>query len=208
MCYSILECLLGKLQSQLAALNDNMGQSCLKPNRRRHFKACPCWVSITFIYHSTYQSGVMVIRFLSQHTPLVDSKGQPPFSVQQGQYPTLEMGSQTYEMQIIPRTTVLLQKLRVRQDEYSCSKKGNKDSGCHGRIHLHSIPVRFSSRAPALPAPHWAVLSCNALGILPTARWAAEALFLCLLSSWSTFPIFALNRTNAYCYTDSSMEST
>lgn len=135
MCYSILECLLGKLQSQLAALNDNMGQSCLKPNRRRHFKACPCWVSITFRYHSTYQSGVMVISFLSQHTPLVDSKGQlpfsvqwvdskgqPPFSVQQGQYPMLEMGSQTYEMQT-PRTTVVLQKLRVRQDEYILVQK-------------------------------------------------------------------------------------
>lgn len=53
----------------------------------------------------------MVVSFLSQYTPLVDAKGQPPFnvqrvdakgqppfSVQQGQCPMLEMGSQTYEM--------------------------------------------------------------------------------------------------------------
>lgn len=30
MCYSILECLLENLQSQLAALNNSVGQSCLK----------------------------------------------------------------------------------------------------------------------------------------------------------------------------------
>lgn len=65
----------------------------------------------------------MVISFLSQHTPLVDSKGQPPCSVQRGQYPMLEMGSQTYEMQLNPRTIVVFQKLRVRQDGYILVQK-------------------------------------------------------------------------------------
>lgn len=101
MCYSILECLLENLQSQLADLNDNVGQSCLKKTKQkkqnqtvdiRHLKACPCWVSITFIYHSVYQSSVMVISFLSQHSPLVDFKGQPPCSVQQGHYPHVRNG--------------------------------------------------------------------------------------------------------------------
>lgn len=125
MCYSILECLLENLQSQLAALNDNVGQSCLKNKTdHRHFKACPCWVSITFRYHSAYQSGVMVISFSAQHSPLVDFKGQPPVVFSRANSPMLAMGSQmTHEMQLTPRTTVVLQKLRVRQDGYILVQK-------------------------------------------------------------------------------------
>lgn len=96
---------------------------------RRHFKAGACWVSITFggrprTPQSAHQLGVMVISFSSQHAPLVDFKDQPTCSVQQGLSPILKMGSQvTYEMQPTSRTTVVLRKLRVRQDRYILVQK-------------------------------------------------------------------------------------
>lgn len=114
-------------------------------------------------------------HFLSQHTPLVDSEGQLPFSVQwvdsqgqppcsvrQGQYPMLEMGSQTYEMQLTPRTTVVLQKLRVRQDEYILvQKKVTKTVVVMAEytciVYLYAFKV---GRQPSQPHTGCALLQC------------------------------------------------
>lgn len=44
----ILECLPADLGSQLAALGDDVGQSCFKKAGHGHLEACPCWVLIPF----------------------------------------------------------------------------------------------------------------------------------------------------------------
>lgn len=75
-----------------------------------------------------------------------------------------------------------------------------KDSVCHGNTHLHSIPVCICklSASHSHRVQHRAVLSRETLKDTSCNAW----------SSWSTLYRFALNRTNAYCYTDSLMEST
>lgn len=82
----------------------------------------------------------------------------------------------TYEMQLTPRTTVVLQKLRVRPCGYILAQKKvtktaavTADHTC--TPHLHSVPVCSPGRAPAAPGgprPR-AVPSCDALQILPRA---------------------------------------
>lgn len=160
MCYSLLECLLENLLLQLAALNDNVGQSCFKDILKlvllgvHHFRDRPRT-------QSAHHSCVTATSFSSQHSPLADFKEQPNCSVQQGLNPLLKMGHQgTYETPLTPRTTWCSENSGFGRIDIFLFKKGNKDSGCRGRVHLHSI--RYACQGgrqplPGPPPPSWAV---------------------------------------------------
>lgn len=186
MCYSVLECLL-ETCSRSRQLSVVTWASPAGENRPKTLES----LSLLGVRHTqrapqcAHPSGAMVLSSSSQHSPLAD---QPACRAQQGQNPTLKKGSQmTHEMQPTPRTTVVLRKLRVGRMEIFLFEKGNKDSGCRGRAHLHSTPVRVP---PGRRPPRGPRLCCPAG---PGAPHGAR-------SSSRTPRRFALNRTNANGY--------
>lgn len=96
-----------------------------------------------------------------------------------------------------PRTTVGLQRLRVRRWIYSCSNKVTKTVVAVAEDTCIVYLYASDARHQPLLGPCWAVLSCDTVKYSPRA-----------LDSGGTSQIFALNRTSAYRYADSSTEST
>lgn len=136
---------------------------------------------------------VMATSFLSQHSLLAAFKEQPNCSVQQGLNPLWKMGHQvTYKMPLTPGQLWCSENSGLGRIDIFLFRKGNKDSGCHGRIHLHSTLVCLSGRASAAPGAPAPILGC----VPPNA-----------LSSWRA-SMYVLLTERIHTATDSSTEST
>lgn len=127
----------------------------------------------------------MATRLSSQHSPLAAFKEQPNCSVQQGLNPLLKKGHQvTYKMPLTPGQLWCSENSGLGRIDIFLFKKGNKDSGCHGRIHLHSILVCLSGRRQPLPGPPPPPGLCS-----PQCTEQLDGFHIC-----------ALNRTDTYSY--------